>query len=95
MVLFLATPIPGEYQKPIALFIAGLAFLVHGAWCRYMGETDEYYPSDSRVLPYIPMRGMPKEEPEIDIGFDAKFLICMVVGGGLVLLAALAFPFNR
>ncbi len=91
MVPFLATPIPDAYQKPIALFIAGLAFLVHGAWCRYMGETDEYYPSDSRVLPYIRMRGMPKEEPE-DIGFDNKFLICMVVGGGLVLLAAIALP---
>jgi len=91
MVPFLATLIPGEYQKPVALLIAGLAFLGHGAWCRYMDDTDGDCPTDSRVLPDI---GFGRFGQPDDIGFDNKFLICMVVGGGLILCAGLAFPFR-
>jgi hypothetical protein len=92
MVLFPPTPIQGDYTTPITLFMAGAAFLMHAAWCSYMGETDESYPSDSRVLPHIG-RGS-SNEPE-DIGFDNKFQICVFVGGALIVCGAITFFFHR
>jgi hypothetical protein len=93
MVLFLATPIPEEYQKPITLLIAGLAFLGHGVWCRYLADTDEN-PDDSCWGVPLPSK-FSRDEWFIDIGFQNKFLICMVVGGILIAGAALAFPFKQ
>ena len=59
-----------------------------GTWT----TTDGDYPADSRVLPDI---GWGRFGAPGDPGFDNKFLICMIVGGGLILCAALAFPFGR
>jgi hypothetical protein len=57
-----------------------------------MGDSDGDYPTDSRCLPDI---GWGRFGGPEDVGLDSKFLICMVVGGGLILGAALALPFGR
>jgi hypothetical protein len=89
MVLFAPTPIQGDYTAPITLFVAGAAFLMHAAWCSYMGETEDSYPTDSRVLPDVGRRWSSDESE--DIGFDNKFLICVIAGGFLIVCAAIAF----
>jgi hypothetical protein len=90
MVPFLAVPIPEQYQTPIALLIAGLAFLAHGVWCRYLADTDAD-PGDSCWGVPLPSKRS-RDDWFIDIGFENKFAICMIVGGFLIVCAALAMP---
>jgi hypothetical protein len=87
MVLFPPTPIQGDYTKPIVLFIGGVWLLMRAAWCSYMGETDESYPTDSRVLPLYDRRWNELG----DIGFDNKRLLSTLFGGFLIAWAAIAF----
>jgi hypothetical protein len=87
MVLFPSTPVQGEYSKPIVLFIGGAWLLMHAAWCSYMGETEEFYPTDSRVFLMHDRWGNELE----DIGIDNKRLICVIAGGFLLVCSAISF----